>query len=251
MIINFNKKNNMKKLSIIMAAVMLMAISYSCSEDFFDKQPLGSTSETIFYNEKGINALLVGTYGVISGSSLWEVSWGASIQNWSYGSAASDDAYKGSELGDQVPVNEIERWDVATTNNYPADKWRLNLGMGVNRANEVLRFINATEDLSDAVRNNLIAEARFLRALFNFEASLVFGDRIPILTEETEDPRNVSNVNPAGAVLQHIIADLTFAATHLPESQSQVGRPTKYAAMALAARAHLQALDYAAAKPLA
>jgi starch-binding outer membrane protein, SusD/RagB family len=250
MIININKKNNMKKLSIIVAAVMLLAISYSCSEDFFDKQPLGSTSETVFYDEKGINALLIGTYGVVSGSSLWQVSWGASIQNWTYGSVASDDAYKGSELGDQVPVNEIEKWEVATTNNYPADKWLLNIGMGVNRANEVLRIINLTEDLPDAVKNSLTAEARFLRALFNFEASLVFGDRIPILTEETEDARNVSNVNPEGAVLQHIIADLTFAAANLPETQNQVGRPTRYAAMALAARAHLQALDYAAAKPL-
>jgi starch-binding outer membrane protein, SusD/RagB family len=250
MIININKKNNMKKLSIIMAAVMLLAISYSCSEDFFDKQPLGSTSETVFYNEKGINALLIGTYGVISGSSLWQVSWGASIQNWTYGSVASDDAYKCSELCDQVPVNEIEKWEVATTNNYPADKWLLNIGMGVNRANEVLRIINLTEGLSDGVRNSLTAEARFLRAMFNFEAFLVFGNNIPILTEETEDPRTVSNVNPEGAILQHIVADLTFAAANLPETQSQVGRPTRYAAMALAARAHLQALDYAAAKPL-
>ncbi|MEX0987781.1 MAG: RagB/SusD family nutrient uptake outer membrane protein [Bacteroidales bacterium] len=240
----------MKKLSIILATVMLLAISYSCSEDFLDKQPLGSTSETVFYNEKGIDALLIGTYGVISGSALWNVSWGSSIQNWTYGSAASDDAYKGSELSDQVPVNDIERWEVSTTNNYPADKWLLNIGMGVNRANEVLRIISLTEDLSDEMRSRLTAEARFLRALFNFEAWLVFGDMIPILTEETEDPKLVTNENPAGAVLQHIISDLQYAWENLPETQSQVGRPTLYAAKALAARAYLQELDYISAKPL-
>lgn len=240
----------MKKLSIILAAVMLLAISYSCSEDFFDKKPLGATDETVFYNEKGINALLIGTYGIISGGAVWEVSWGASIQNWTYGSAASDDAYKGSEVSDQVPVNEIERWEVVTTNNYPGDKWKLNLGMGVNRANEVIRIIKLTEDLPEATRTRLLAEARFLRAFFNFEARLVFGDMIPILTEDTENPAEVSNVNPEGAVLQHIIADLTYAAAELPETQAQVGRPTKYAAMALAARAYLQDLKYAEAKPL-
>lgn len=239
----------MKKLSIILAAVMLLAISYSCSDDFFDKKPLGSTDETVFYNEKGINALLIGTYGIIPGA-IWEVNWGASIQNWTYGSAASDDAYKGSEETDQVPVNEIERWEVVTTNGYPAQKWKLNIGMGVDRANEVIRIINLTEDLPDAARTRLTAEARFLRALFNFEARLVFGDKIPILTEETENPAEVSNVNPEGAVLAHIISDLEYAWQNLPETQGQVGRPTRYAAMALAARAYLQDLRYSDAKPL-
>ncbi len=251
MIKNFNIKHNndMKKLSIILASVLLLAISYSCSEDFLDKQPLGSSSETFFYNEKGINALLIGAYGAVGGSSLWQVSWGASIQNWTYGSAASDDAYKGSEITDQIPVNEIERWEVATTNNYPADKWMLTLGMGVNRVNEVLNIISLTE-LDPAVEERFIAEARFLRALFNFEAWLVFGDRIPIITEEAENAAEISNDNPQGAVLQHIINDLQYAWENLPETQSQVGRPTRYAAMALAARAYLQELDYASAKPL-
>ncbi|MFO7922282.1 MAG: RagB/SusD family nutrient uptake outer membrane protein [Bacteroidales bacterium] len=238
----------MKKLSIILAAVMLLAISYSCSEDFFDKRPLGSTDETVFYNEKGIDALLVGAYGIISGGAVWEVSWGASIQNWTYGSAASDDAYKGSELTDQVPANDIERWEVMTTNNYPADKWKWAIGMGVDRANEVLRIINATEDLDDGFRARKTAEARFLRALYNFEGWLVLKN-IPIITEETEDPTQVPNMNPEGAVLDHIISDLQYAWENLPESQSDPGRPTRYAARALAARAYLQVLDYASAKP--
>jgi hypothetical protein len=50
--------------------------------------------------------------------------------------------------------------------------------------------------------------------------------------------------------LPSIIEDLTFAASHLPNRQSDPGRPTKWAAIALAARAHLQELDYASAKPL-
>lgn len=236
-----------------MALTLVLAIINSCSEDFLTKTPLGSTSENVFYDEKGIDALLVGTYAMVTGSSLWEVSWGASVQNWTYGSVASDDAYKGSEITDQVPVNEIERWEVLTTNNYPADKWRLNIGMGVDRANKTLKIINATEEqgtIDAATANKFRAQVRFLRGFFNFEAWLVFGNYIPILTEETEDPTQVSNDNPEGAVLNHIISDLQFAWENLPESQAQVGRATKYAAMALAARAYLQELKYAEAKPL-
>jgi hypothetical protein len=244
---------NMKNLTIVVVTIIFLGMSNSCSEDFLTKEPLGTTAENVFYNAKGIDALLIGAYAMVGGSSLWDVSWGASIQNWTFGSAASDDAYKGSELTDQVPVNDIERWEVQSTNNYVADKWKLNLGMGVDRANKTLKVIKVTEDNGDITSEQADAyraEARFLRALFYFEARLVFGDYLPIITEDTEDPAAVSNDNPKGAVLDQIVEDLNFAASHLPASQAQVGRPTKYAAMALEARALLQDLRYSEAKPL-
>jgi len=241
----------MKKLSIIVATCFIMAISYSCSESFLDKKPLGSTSEDVFYSESGVNALLTGAYSMVKGSALWTVSWGASITNWTYGSVASDDAAKGSYVGDQIPINEIERWEVSTTNNYLADKWVLNLGMGVNRCNQVLNVIAKTPSLSAATANELKAETRFLRGLYYFESWLVFGDKVPIISEDKMDVANtITNENAAGAVLKFITDDLAFAAANLPAKQSQVGRATKYAAMALAARAYMQVLDYASAKPL-
>ncbi|MGD9556150.1 MAG: RagB/SusD family nutrient uptake outer membrane protein [Mangrovibacterium sp.] len=243
----------MKKILIFQAVVALVAMLNSCSEDFLTRTPPGTTTEEVFYDAKGIDALLTGTYAMVRGSSLWDVSWGASIQNWTYGSVASDDAYKGSEEGDQVPVNEIERWAVVTTNNYPADKWKLTLGMGVFRANKALNVVAKSLEMgtiTEAQAKKYKAELLFLRGLFNFEARLVFGDYIPILTEDIEDPAKVSNKNPEGAVLTQIVSDLKFAYENLPETQEQPGRATKYAAMALAARAYLQDLKYAEAKPL-
>ena len=243
----------MKKLTIIIATLFAMVIINSCSDEFLEKAPLGSTSENVFYSPKGIDALLTGTYAIVKGSYLWDVSWGASIQNWTYGSAASDDAYKGSEITDQIPVNDIERWSVIPSNNYPGDKWRLCLGMGVDRANKTLKVINATEaegTITAEQADGFRAEARFLRGLFYFEAWLVFGDYIPLLTEETPDPSLVSNKNDPGVVLDFIINDLKFAWENLPETQSLPGKPTKYAAMGIAARAYMQDLKYAEAKPL-
>lgn len=243
----------MKKITIIMVIALLLTMTFSCSEEFLTKAPLGSTSENVFYDQKGIDALLIGTYSMIRGSALWDVSWGASIQNWTYGSAASDDAYKGSEFTDQVTVNDIERWEVTSTNGYGADKWRLNLGMGVFRANKLMNVIKESETKKTITADQAKqyrAETRFLRALFYFELRLVFGDYIPLLNEDTPDPKLVKNVNADGAVLKFITDDLKFAADVLPEKQAQVGRPTKYAAMALAARAYLQDLKYSDAKPL-
>jgi len=241
----------MKKLSIIMATCFLIAMSYSCSDSFLDKAPQGSAFENSFYNETGINALLTGAYSMVEGSALWTVSWGASITNWTYGSVASDDAGKGSYIGDQIPVNEIERWEMSTTNNYPADKWILNIGMGVNRCNIVLNAISKTEGLSEATATKLKAEARFLRGMYYFESWLVFGDKVPLISEDKiAEAATISNDNAPGVVLKFITDDLAFAGANLPATQSQVGRATKWAAKALAARAYLQVLDYASAKPL-
>ena len=249
--VNLKFKNGMKKLSIIVATCLLMAITFSCADSFLDKKPLGSTSEDVFYNEKGINALLTGAYSMVKGSALWTVSWGASITNWTYGSVASDDAAKGSYVGDQIPINEIERWEVSTTNNYPADKWILNIGMGVNRCNIVLNVIAKTSGLDAATATELKAETRFLRGLYYFESWLVFGDKIPLIPEDKIDVANtISNDNAPGVVLKFIEDDLAYAAANLPATQSSPGRATKWAAKALAARAYLQVLDYASAKPL-
>ncbi|WP_297093859.1 RagB/SusD family nutrient uptake outer membrane protein [uncultured Draconibacterium sp.] len=230
--------------------LILVLASSSCSDDFLTKEPPGIDSENYFMDAKGIDALLIGTYAMVQGSSLWETSWGASIQNWTFGSGASDDAYIIPDITTSSDVNRIEYWDVAATNTYCEDKWKWAFGMGIFRANDVLRVLAKTTDITSEEETEFEAEARFLRALFYFEAWLVFGDYIPLIDENVKDPSSVSNVNDDGNVLNFIINDLKFAWENLPDTQEEVGRPTKYAAMALAARAYLEELEYAQAKPL-
>jgi hypothetical protein len=57
---NFKEMKYMKKIAIAMVMTVLLTISFSCSEDFLDKAPMGVTSENVFYNAKGIDALLTG-----------------------------------------------------------------------------------------------------------------------------------------------------------------------------------------------
>ena len=71
--LKLKEMNNMKKLSIIMVMMLLLTISFSCSEEFLTKEPMGVTSENVFYDAKGIDALLTGTYSMIRGSALWTV----------------------------------------------------------------------------------------------------------------------------------------------------------------------------------
>ncbi|WP_346854804.1 RagB/SusD family nutrient uptake outer membrane protein [uncultured Draconibacterium sp.] len=238
------------KLARILLVCLLCLGASSCSTDFLEKHPFGEYSENYFENEKGIDALLIGAYAMVGGSSLWDVSWGASIQNWTYGSGASDDAYIDAEFTSSIPVRDIERWEVNPTNPYPADKWKWAFGLGIYRTNDILNLLHKSKDISKEKRIEYEAEARFLRALFYFEAWLVFGDYIPIIDENEKDPSLVTNLNTEGEVLRFIANDLEYAWQNLPENQEQVGRPTRYAAMALEAMAYLQELDYQNAKPL-
>lgn len=234
----------MKKLVYILVVSCTLTTLFDCSENFFDKQPLGTTAGSVFLTEQGLDALLLGSYGILSTSER-----GGDITNFIWGSMASDDSYKGSELTDDTPLNYHERWEVMTDHRYTAEKWQWAFD-GINRINEILKIIDIIEgDLTETTIKRIKSEALFLRGLYNFEAWLVFKN-IPIITEQTEDPVLVTNNNPEGAVLEHIINDLEFAWLNLPEKQTDIGRPTRYAAMALAARAYLQVLDYNSAKPL-
>ena len=233
----------MRNSKLILVSFILMIFIFSCSDDFFDKSPPGTLSDEVFANEDGINALLLGSYGLLTTSDQ-----GGCITNYIMGSMASDEACKGSEEMDGAHLNPQVQWIVPTDHRSSMEKWRWAFD-GINKTNQVLRLVNRTEDLSSAFEDRVRGEARFLRALYTFEAWLWFKN-IPIITEETEDPSRVTNINPEGAVLAQIISDLEFAWTHLPASQAEVGRPTRYAAMALAAKAYLQEVDYASAKPL-
>jgi starch-binding outer membrane protein, SusD/RagB family len=241
----------MKKAKYIIFLTLIMVFALSCSENFLTKAPLGVTSENIFYDAKGINALLTGTYAMVGGKGdtyeNWDITWGSSVTAWTFGGIAGGDAYKGSTETDQIPINEIERWDIQTTNGYAADKWKWYL-KGVTRANGVLKVLKGTKNLTAEQATEFEAETRFLRGWFNFEAWLVFKN-IAIIKEDTPDATKVPNNVDA---MPAIVEDLTFAMNNLPDVSLQIepGRPSKYAAMAVLARAYMQTLDYASAKPL-
>lgn len=85
-----------------------------------------------------------------------------------------------------------------------------------------------------------VAEAKFFRAYCHFELVQLYGDAILLTrpldldSEELYAPRN-----PRGEVIDQIITDLQEAADLLPETASEAGRLTKYAALAMLSRVAL------------
>jgi len=241
----------MKKIIFGSTLVCAMALGvFSCSKDFLDTKPTASNNNVSLANDKGVNALLIGAYHAFVGGvhqDGWhgDWSWSGSITNWVWGSVASDDGTKGSDITDQSTIVPVEDFTVDASNGYVSDKWNYDYE-AIGRANDVLKVMALATDITPENAAYYKAQALFLRGLFHFELKRVFNN-ISYITEDVVDPATVPNNTDTWPMIE---ADLQFAIDNLPESQTDPGRPTKYAAEALLARVHLFQHDYAAAKTL-
>lgn len=249
--LDFNLKK-MKKIKLLTGILCLAAISmliYSCSEDFVDVTPTGSLNPGILNNLEGLDAMLLAAYsgldGTFEGSGVTGFGWQNDYTNWLYGSVTSDDALKGTSIGDQPDMNPIEQWATLTPgNNYMTALWG-SVFEGVSRANAVLQVLANTEGLNDADRNRIEGEARFLRAHYHHYGRRYF-NMIPYIDETVTDFR-VPNDRDISA---NIEADYLAAIALLPLDPAIVGQAHISAAQASLAKLYMDNGDLTSAKPL-
>jgi len=121
----------------------------------------------------------------------------------------------------------------------------------INRANVVLERVPEIENMSEDVRIRILAEARFIRAMYYLNLVRDFGP-IPLRSSSMAD---LSAIGAPRASLDEIygliVDDLEIAENDLPETVgSQTRRASKWAAKLLLAQAYLdrELWDRAAAK---
>ncbi len=176
---------------------LLVVFTMACSDKFLDQPPLGAFDKDNATSKEDIEKLLIGAYGALDGQDFVDGGarvigggnpWEASPDNWIYGSVVGGDASKGSFGGDQSAIDPIAKFTADPSNGFFNTKWKV-MYEGVNRANSVLIALNITEDeITEAERQHLTAEARFLRGHFYFELKKMF-NMVPWVDENTEDPR--------------------------------------------------------------
>ena len=126
----------MKKTLLI---CMLVGLSFSCSDDFFDLKPQGRASKEQLSNKNGVNALLIGAYSLLDGVGAGNTGRQSTISNYVFGGISSDDAVKGTDAGDQPEQSFIEQYNWLSDNTYFLGKWWHSYD-GVARANEVIQI---------------------------------------------------------------------------------------------------------------
>ena len=239
----------MKKILLLASLVIgIGLVVISCGDDFLDKEPQGTLNPATLANSDGVEALLVAAYSLIDGweggwSTAGGAPWNAAASNWTYGDVYSDDAYKGTEAGDQPALELLENYTIDAANPYLIGRWA-RLYDGVARANDVIRVAELATDIDDATRAIIIGEARFLRGHYHFEAQRLW-DNVPYISDTDIDVR-VPNTGP---IYPEIEADLAAAVAALPVEprNGQIGRINRMAATAYLGKIQLYQQNYSGA----
>jgi hypothetical protein len=174
----------------------------------------------------------------------------SSFWNVLIGVVASDDFAAGGDSFnfDQPTVQNVNQMiHTPSDNNQLRDIWNL-MYAGLNRANYILEFKDKTEFNG---KEQIIAQAYFLRAYFTFELAKHFGN-IPLKVETRDEVSRIADqrviigeqydINRVGsisAVYSLIEEDLKEAIPSLPAEQSEIYKATKGAAQALLGKVYL------------
>jgi starch-binding outer membrane protein, SusD/RagB family len=223
----------MKKiLNYILLSVIVFSIA-GCKKSFLDVTPQGVVTEANVSTPDNVDGLVIAAYAWLPHEFILNQKmspWLADIK--------SDDAYKGGGgIGDQIPWYQ---WEVFTLNNASTGN---NDGIwygtyeGISRCNTALRALNAINGSAYPQKDQRIAEVKFLRGYFFLDLKKWY-KWVPYFQENaTNDsiakiPNHPDTAKNDLYLWQDIYNDFAAAAAVLPATQTDAGRPTKYAAEA-------------------
>ncbi|MFM1878267.1 MAG: hypothetical protein RLZZ241_1133 [Bacteroidota bacterium] len=202
-------------------AFVFLLIGSACSDDFVNVDSFDEDSENYFNAEEDYQKALIAAYDMLQ----------ATYINVMLGEIASDNTLAGGESATDVPgIQEIDNMTHTPVNQQLRDIWSW-MYAGVNRANYILEFKDKT-DFSG--KEQILAEATFLRAYYYFELVKWFGD-VPLAVDKRLlfGDQDVVERTPAAEVYDQIEADLVYASENLSYTAAETGRVTKGAALAL------------------
>jgi hypothetical protein len=230
---------NVKRMCIILL-LGLIPICQSCDGYVEVEQPNSQLISSAVFEDVGTaNAALSGIYakmrnsGVLAGSNGMSLYTGlyADELDW-YQTTSVSNFYNNTLTPAEAGVGTI--WN----NSYKQ----------IHEANAIIEGVTNSVSLPEANRTQLKGEALFIRGMIHFYLMNLYGDIPYIKTTDFEQNSHVSRMQ-VNLVYDNVIADLTEAATMLPEAYvtAERVRPNRFAAKALLARVYLYKGDYAAA----
>lgn len=228
----------MKKVIII---AIFSIFVYSGCEDNLDLVNPNAPTTTSYWNspeeaEKGLNAVYHQLYQI------------GNYSRWIFFryDLASDEAYSNS------PWTELKEWTRFQYVNYNFWEGGSNIWSdhykAIYRANQVIAHVPDIEFEDQNRKDQIIGEAKFLRALHYFNLAVLWED-VPIVLEPS-NPDDQPEQSSQEEVWAQVKKDLTEASEVLPPEwpDNWKGKPTKGAALALLGKANMQTHDWAAAK---
>ena len=231
----------MKRIVILIATIISLG---ACSESFLDNVPEDIlTSGNFFKTESDFQQALIATYGTVRTA--------GDLNSWVMGEMRSDNTHYDINRGADASIGTMARLAVADFldddgNGVTNSKYNGSY-VGISRANTILdRIIDVQMDAER--KDQIIAEAKFLRAFFYFELVRYYGG-VPLYVHEVSNAEEASLQRATvDEVYAQIIMDATEAAATLPPKARELGRASKAAAHMLLGYVYLTQKNYPAAE---
>lgn len=219
------------KYHILFFIILTSCIVLSCDDILTENPKTFLSQEAVFETTEGAVSATVGAYKPLHQNDLygwWLLGMNELFADYIWG------------RGSQAPPSlfQLDGTNVIRIGNIWRGSYRV-----VNRANVVIQGVEEgnIEGMSSDLQNQLLGEARFLRAFSYFNLVRHFGD-VPLrLTPETNPAEFAIPRTPKEEVFSQIIEDLEFGENNLPNSydQADLGRATRWAAKGLLANVYL------------
>ena len=205
-----------------------------CGEELLSKSPTAVVSEASFYKtEADAVAAVYSVYAQLQNAQCYGHQAIMQANIW------SDDCVKGGGGPADTPnLEEFNSYEILLSNGQVGSIWNANY-VGVFRANKAIERIPEV-DAETAVKNRLVAEAKFLRALYYYSLVIRFNG-LPLVTSTATEDYTAIPRSSARETWEFIESDLLEAIAYLPDSYqgADVGRATKGSARGLLGRVYL------------
>jgi len=222
-----------------MLLLTVITVYNSSCKKFLDLKPIDSPTESTFYvDEKGLQGGLVSAYDALQSTAMYGQNFIALME------IRGDNAMDNDQGASGGVRYQIESFSERPDNTIVTDSW-LGCFRAIFRSNMVIS--RASDIVMDETRKKqIVAQAKFLRALNYFNTTRLWG-KLPLITspQTTEEARNNRRADES-AVYAQIENDLKTAITDLPETwpANKKGSATTLAAQALLAKVYLYQKKY-------
>jgi starch-binding outer membrane protein, SusD/RagB family len=192
----------MKKEILILFAVCLTA---GACKKFLTETPYSILSTNNFYQSSGdAEVALNGVYATLTAQTYY------GRTSWTVSELGGEDlTVPSNSSSDRITIGNY----TATSSNGEVANWWNNIYSCINRANDVIEHVPGIA-MDVATRNDIVGNARFLRALGYFELIRSFGDVPLLLTPTTATSSLFPPKTPVASIYPQIISDLQYAGSH-------------------------------------
>ncbi len=217
----------------------LLSIATACSDSFLSLSPTDTLVEDKFFmNISDAEAALIGVYGSLQKEEAFSNVRDAADIEW----AISGDMYEMDRSANRIELHSLV---FPSTNTILKDMYTAAY-LGIGRSNMVISKVLAMTDVDEKSQKQIIAQAKFVRALFYYRLVTYFGG-VPLIDEPLDANSNLQIPRASAAdIWAFIEKDLQDAKVDLPIKwdNKNEGKATSGACRALLGKAFLWQKKY-------